>query len=192
MTNEPNSGPRDPAELIGKFREAGLALPTIPSAFRNAIYEWEPWFLASQPYPEAYMDFSMDSLPSLRVPTPDQIAISHAGHGINSYALNFRLALGPLAILVRQSWGGAYGDSAAESEAWKDLIDKVNGLIETLDSPVRPGWHQREFLLTSSNFKTSGFLLEALRNGEWIKLIETENWDELLEELNGRRSSPSV
>lgn len=190
--NEPTSGPRDPAELIGKFREAGLALPAIPSAFQNSIFEWEPWLLASQPYPEANMDFSMDSLPSLRVPTPDQIAISHAGHGINSYALNFRIALGPLALLVRQSWGGAYGDSATEAAAWKDLIAKVNGLIESLDAPVRPGWHQRDFLLTASNFQTNGFLLEAFKDSGWHKVIETKNWDELLDELHVRRTKPSA
>jgi len=98
--------PRDPDELIGKFKGAGLELPSIPPAFKGSLFEWEPWLLASQPHPEAYMDYAWESLPSLREPTPDQIALSHAGHGINSYALNFRLALGPLALLVQQSWGG--------------------------------------------------------------------------------------
>jgi hypothetical protein len=173
--------------LIGKFKEAGLALPSIPTAFKDALFEWEPWLLASQPHPEAYMDYARDSLPSLRVPTPDQIAISHAGHGINSYALNFRLALGPLALLVQQSWGGVYGDSAAEAQAWGDLVGRVSSLIESLDSPARAGWHQREFLLTAINFRTNGFLLEAFRDGQWVKLIETTSWDELLDELNGPR-----
>jgi hypothetical protein len=133
------------------------------------------------------MDYAWESLPSLREPTPDQIALSHAGHGINSYALNFRLVLGPLALLVQQSWGGVYGDSAAEVQAWGDLVRRVSSLIESLDSPAQAGWHQREFLLTASNFRTKGFLLEAFRDGEWVKVIETPNWDELIDELGGLR-----
>lgn len=175
--------PQDPAAFISEFREAGLKLPTVPPAFKKSLAEWGPWHLATQPQPEPMDDYMMYSLDSLRTPTPDQFAINHSGHGINSYSLNLRMSLGPLAILVQQSWGGVYGDNVIDTEDWNELMRNVSKLLREFKLAAQPGWHQRQFLISASNFRMDGVLLEAFEKGEWIKLIQTDNWVELIDEL---------
>jgi len=53
---------------------------------------------------------------ALAGPVDDYLAISHAGHGVNSYGLNYHLVCGPLALFTQNSWGGVYTDPA-ESRA---------------------------------------------------------------------------
>jgi hypothetical protein len=43
---------------------------------------------------------------------PDYVAVCHAGHGMNSYALNYHLVHGRLAVLMQVGWGGVYTDNA--------------------------------------------------------------------------------
>ncbi len=40
--------------------------------------------------------------------SPDYVAFSHAGHGVNSYALNYHLVDGPLVLVVQAPYGGVY------------------------------------------------------------------------------------
>jgi hypothetical protein len=181
--------PQEPTTFLNNFKEAGLKMPSVPPAFKKSLSVWEPWFLATQPKPEPMDDYMMYSLDNLRVPTPDQFAISHAGHGINSYSLNLRMSLGPLALLVQQSWGGVYGDNVIDSEDWNELMRNVSKLMKEFKLQFQPGWHQRQFLISASNFRMDGVLLEAFENGGWVKLIQTENWLELIDELRSYRST---
>lgn len=41
----------------------------------------------------------------------EHMAIAHAGHGVNSYAMNYQLVHGSIAVLAQSQWGGAYGDA---------------------------------------------------------------------------------
>ncbi len=181
--------PQDPTTFLSDFKDAGLRLPTVPPAFKKSLAEWGPWFLATQPKPEPMDDYMMYSLGSLRAPNPDQFAISHAGHGINSYSLNLRMSLGPFALLVQQGWGGVFGDNLMDTEDWNELMRNVSKLMREFKLTAQPGWHQRQFLVSASDFRMDGVLLEAFENGQWIKLIETDNWLELLDELRSYRSS---
>ncbi len=38
----------------------------------------------------------------------DLLALSHAGHGLNSYGLNLVVARGPVAAFVQHGYGGAF------------------------------------------------------------------------------------
>jgi hypothetical protein len=49
------------------------------------------------------------------VKTPDHVAFSHAGHAINSYALNYQLVDGPLAVIAQVGWGGGYSNRAEDT-----------------------------------------------------------------------------
>jgi hypothetical protein len=48
-------------------------------------------------------------------PVEDYVAVSHAGHGVNSYGLNFHLVYGPIAVFAQTGWAGVYtnADEAA-------------------------------------------------------------------------------
>jgi hypothetical protein len=46
---------------------------------------------------------------SLTDQVDDYTAVSHSGHGINSYSINVSIVKAPLAVLFQLSWGGVYG-----------------------------------------------------------------------------------
>lgn len=41
-------------------------------------------------------------------------AVSHAGHGVNSYGLNVYIVTDDIAVFVQHGWGGVYADPAKE------------------------------------------------------------------------------
>ncbi len=65
----------------------------------------------------------------------DYAAASHAGHGINSYGLNFHLVHDRLAILMQVGWGGHLRDNAARADELAGYWARVS---ELLDTPPRP------------------------------------------------------
>ena len=48
---------------------------------------------------------------ALSNPDREYVAVGHAGHGINSYAMHYFLVYGPVALFAQLPWGGAYMDS---------------------------------------------------------------------------------
>lgn len=165
------------------YEAAGLKLPDIPADLRDRLREWSFWFLATQPEPLPIDDYLMETVDVLRSPVADQFALSHAGHGVNSYSLNLRLAIGDLAMLVQVAWGGAYGDASIDGAKWNDTMLYVSEILDLFNLKSKSGWHQRKFLVTYSDFRMDGARLEAFEDGKWIPLIETENWLEFINEL---------
>jgi hypothetical protein len=187
MTENDDSQPilPSPEEFWADYKGSGLELPKVPAAFKNSLSVWDLWHIATQPTPEAIDDYLMASVGTLRVPTPDQFSISHSGHGVNSYSLNLRLAVGPLALLCQVAWGGAYGDSRIKALRWNETMRGVSEILKTIQDRGRVGYHQRQFLLTYSDFRMDGILLEVFEDGLWQKQMETEDWAEIRDELEG-------
>lgn len=165
------------------YEAAGLKLPDIPMDFRDSLREWSFWFLATQPKPLPIDDYLMETVDELRSPVADQFALSHSGHGINSYSLNLRMAIGDLALLVQVAWGGAFGDASADAAKWNDTMLYVSEILDLFNLQSKPGWHQRKFLVTYSDFRMHGARLEMFEDGKWIPLIDTDNWLEFIDEL---------
>lgn len=83
----------DAVEEVGQlFAEAGLVLPPIPAGLAPALRRIDKWCYASRDI-NAFDMYMLDPYPHEVVagPLEDYIAVSHAGHGINSYALNYHL-----------------------------------------------------------------------------------------------------
>lgn len=88
----------------------------------------------------------------------DYVAVSHAGHGANSYGLNYHLVHGPIAVFTQTSWGGVYGDadeSAAEVTRQltqcAELIAAAETSVERLpESPAR-------LVVAESTFRATNF-----------------------------------
>jgi hypothetical protein len=121
------SGPNDPAagrprragydDLVATLLEAPLARPPVPVPFRRHLKRRAPWVWSTRPIDsmDMYM-FRRYVEEALAGPVDDYLAISHAGHGVNSYGLNYHLVYGPLALFTQNGWGGGYMDTA-ESQA---------------------------------------------------------------------------
>jgi hypothetical protein len=104
-------------DLVATLLGAQLALPPIPVLFRPDLERRGPWVWSTRPIDpmDMYM-FHRYAEEALFSPVDDYVAINHAGHGANSYGLNYHLVYGPLALFTQNSWGGAYTD-LVESQA---------------------------------------------------------------------------
>ena len=56
---------------------------------------------------------------------PDYVAFCHAGHGMNSYAINYHLVDGPLALFVQAPWGGALFQRRGERGGSRGAVHPV-------------------------------------------------------------------
>lgn len=55
-------------------------------------------------------------------------ALSHAGHGFNSYGLNVVCSLGPVAVVAQVGWGGAFMDPVRARTEIAQLFGLIDGL----------------------------------------------------------------
>ena len=175
--------------LQQEFSASGLTLPGIAERFARAghLSAYGPWRYASTTLPDPFADYVfLGPARSLQGPVQQQLAISHAGHGVNSHALNLRLAVGPVAIMAQIGWGGVHG-GADDGDLWSTLCEGVDivthgitlsdhGRLErrrwlVLYSPLRMG-----YLPTLYRYDGDGWVQtdeESLHDPHW-SLVEGE------------------
>lgn len=170
------------------FVEQGLDLPSqVPAALVDRLRRFGPAWWATQKAPLSLDDYMHDDVSRslLAGDNPDQFALSHAGHGINSYALNLRLAVGEVALLVQAAWGGAYGDPVADSRVWNELVANVDRFLAAPGLDVKPATTKksrtRQILVMHSTFRDDGQVHLWVRNasGIWDEVGTVESWAEL-------------
>ncbi len=94
-------------DLVRTFDEAKLELPPIPEQLRPRLRRLGPWVWATRSIePDGMYMFREYVAELFREPVDDYVAVSHAGHGTNSYGLSYHAH--PL-VAPRQS-GGAVSD----------------------------------------------------------------------------------
>jgi hypothetical protein len=71
--------------------------------------------------------------------TPDDIAFGYVGHGASSWWMCYQLILGPLALFIRQSYGGPYRDSEAARRAINAAFVDAEALIVKADAAAADG-----------------------------------------------------
>jgi len=85
----------------------------------------------------------------------DYIAISHAGHGVNSYAINYHLVDGPLAVFAQVGWGGGYDDAMESGHQVNNLFHRLSRMIAAADI-AKPRWlaaHSGRLVVIESRFR---------------------------------------
>jgi hypothetical protein len=104
--------------LVATLLSAQLPLPPVPVPFQADLRCHHSWVWSTRPISpmDMYMfDRYVDEAGT--GPVDDYVAVSHAGHGVNSYGLNYHLVYGPLALFTQNGWGGGYADPAKERES---------------------------------------------------------------------------
>ncbi|WP_406291340.1 hypothetical protein [Embleya sp. NBC_00896] len=128
-------------DMESTFAGAGLAIPPVPDALRNQLAPRDRWLFATRGMRafDMYM-FERYPIEAVAEAVPDYFAVSHAGHGVNSYALNYHLVYGPLALFVQLPWGGVYMDGrrcavdiGRAFTAAAELIRAADAVRDTLD-----------------------------------------------------------
>lgn len=180
------------ADLTDQFARAGLAVPRIPAPLVRRLRKHGEWMWSTLPadeQPQAMDDYSLSS-EWLKGEVPDHVTISHAGHGINSYALSLRMAWGPVALIVQAGWGGAFGgpkDHGRLAELFAELARVVRAL-EDRQSQARRGPRRRTLLVEASPLRG---ILRVRRYDpivqDWIAVdVDANDPWETIAELAGR------
>jgi hypothetical protein len=121
-------------ELEGLLAQAGLPTPPFPAPLRHSLRKIAPWCYSTKDVNPMEMYLFVDRLrEALHNTPPDYVAFSHAGHGTNSYALNYELVHRNLILFAQVSWGGVYGDPDEQRRDASDLIDRCNLLLSLVE-----------------------------------------------------------
>jgi hypothetical protein len=145
--------------LVEMFNEWDLPAPPIPTRFQASLQEVGPHFATSDVTPLAMYLFETElPLQLLQGRLEDFVAVSFAGHGVNSYALSYFLVDGPLALFLQTHWGGVYTDVEMAASAWRLLVSHVERLLQA--AQARPAVDARDpaerLLVVNSDFRGSG------------------------------------
>jgi hypothetical protein len=127
------------ARVKRTFERAGLAVPPIPERFKRSLRVLDGWCFATRKI-DGFSMYSFDGLISeaLCGHAPDYVAISHAGHGVNSYAVSYFLVDGPLVLLTQAPWGGVYMEADSAASGVKALFDRCSELIDAISQAPGP------------------------------------------------------
>jgi hypothetical protein len=139
-------------DLEEKFVAAGLGVPHVPLALRRRLKMRDTWWWATEETPEPMEDYLLRSVELLKGVVADHVSVSHAGHGVNSYALTWRLAFGPLAMIVQAPWGGGFSDEGRDVGDQAAMFRNASLIVKKLEnreeSPSEP--RVRNFLVIVS------------------------------------------
>lgn len=97
-------------DLAVTFADAVLAVPPVPSSLREGLVRVGDWCWSTRPDidPMAMYMFDRYLTEATDEGIGDYVAVSHAGHGANSYGLNFHLVFDGVGFFVQHLWGGVY------------------------------------------------------------------------------------
>lgn len=167
-----------------------LRCPRIPLQFNSRVRGFDEFFIGTQPFPtpmadylqseEAISNFSRTGiLAYLKGSIPDQFVINHAGHGVNSYSLNFRYAKGRLAISAQIGWGGAYMNNELQTKSWASMVSWLNRVMAIEQSAFQDNWKKRDILVVYSDFR-GDLLVQERRGSEWVLLEQIKEPEHLI------------
>lgn len=95
-------------DMIALLTAAGLSRPPVGASLADGLRTFGPWHWGTR-----YVDpmqlylFYPEVIAKDIVENGHFVAMSHAGHGMNSYGLNLVTGQGPLAVYVQHGYGGA-------------------------------------------------------------------------------------
>jgi hypothetical protein len=144
-------------------------VPPIPEAHRKELshlYEW-CWstrddIVAGNMYRFRYVDELLSGY------VADYTAVSHSGHGINSYGLNVSIVTGPLALVFQHSWGGGYSNPTNDLIEIAACFSYMRSLIDSASTPETEDRSLRH-VIAWSNFRGIADYYTRSGNEEWLK-----------------------
>jgi hypothetical protein len=122
-------------EMRELFEAEGLIAPPVPAALEPSVVEQEPWVYTTRDIdPMGMYMFGPYILEAVTKPLDDYFAVSHAGHGVNSYGLNYHLVYGPIALFAQTAWGGVYVDAERSAGQVRKQLSLCANLITAVEA----------------------------------------------------------
>jgi hypothetical protein len=133
------------------FQEAGLAFPTIPEELAARLKERGKWLFSTRelemsPYNLQHFVGELDGSVleqcgpvlfernSEVTRVSDYALLCHSGHGVNSYALQYYLIYGRLALFLHLGWGGVYMDAAESAAQIRDCFALADAIVPAVEA----------------------------------------------------------
>jgi len=145
-------------DLVLTFADATLPAPPIPEYLRAGLVGRRAWCWSSISVKPDSMYFLEPAVASRHARTV-YAAVSHAGHGVNSYGLNVYIVTQDLAIFIQHGWGGVYVDPAKEHGVIARTYLLLRELLEAAKVPA-----ERRAVLMYSDFREVACFFRALPN----------------------------
>ena len=177
----------DATRMSAELTAEGLLTPPI-GGDPDAIAERREWFWGSVEIPTGglYM-FDWHDVAAVMADQGPFFALSHEGHGVNSYGLNLVTYGGELAVFCQHSFGGMY-DSALKTRlsinSAYTYLHVLLGLKQETRSPEPPG--RPKALLVYSDFRNVCGIVDLRAIGEGLSIGEA------MRDLSGFRELMSV
>jgi hypothetical protein len=113
------------------FQQAGLPFPTIPDELAERLKEQGKWLFSTReidmsPYNLRHYVQEVEG-----THVEDYVILSHSGHGVNSYGLQYYVVYGTLRLFLHLGWGGAYMDKEADAKKIRDCFLLVDEIVAT-------------------------------------------------------------
>ncbi|PIE00675.1 MAG: hypothetical protein CSA81_13565 [Acidobacteria bacterium] len=142
------------ADMVRTFMKAGVQPPPVPKCLRQKMYRQEEWCWTTMDVnPFSMYEVDLNYMLELQSPRLDEyLAVSHAGHGINSYGLQLALVYGPLVIFVQNAFGGAYHGSNA-IKSIKETYSYITNILELLPEDVQSQFYSERLVVLWSGFR---------------------------------------
>ncbi|WP_344589024.1 hypothetical protein [Actinomadura vinacea] len=144
-------------EMRRLFQEAGLGSPPVPAEMVSLVEQRGPWAFATRDINPMGMYMFQDYVfEVLTGPVDDYMAVSHAGHGANSYAISYHLVMGPLAVFAQTGWGGVYMDKEKSTADVRNLLNHCAELLDALQNSSLPAQrHDGRLVVAESTLRRS-------------------------------------
>lgn len=157
---------RDSAAIADTLADAGLLCPPIRVGKDERLRTYGPWWWGTRRvHPFKLYMFEVDEVVASLASDGPLFAMSHAGHGMNSYGLNLVTTGGPYAVFFQHGFGGVYTDPLRARLEINAAYTYLHVLLEAdeLEGHENPKW-----LLLYSQFRgTCGLVdLDEVRQGK--------------------------
>jgi hypothetical protein len=147
----------------------------------GAVYRFGPWHWGSAWFdPRAMYDFDAQLVAQRLVDTGAFFALSHAGHGWNSYGLNLVVCAGPVAFFVQHAYGGTFTNPVRDLVEINTTYSRLHVLLPA--DPLRHPSPIRWLALHSTFRGATGLVdLDRVRGGEtvddaWEAVTTDDGW----------------
>lgn len=111
------------------FRDAGLAFPTIPEELAVQLKELDRWLFSTRPLERSPYNLQHYVREVDETEVKDYALLSHSGHGVNSYAIQYYVVRGSLRLFLHIGWGGGYMDAEASACTIRDCFALADRLV---------------------------------------------------------------
>lgn len=134
-------------DLVSTFQSATLPIPPVPESLRDNVEVIERWNWGTLRLSRQAMYYLEPNLVEQLVAQPEPFfAVSHGGHGANSYALTYLLGYQRLVLVMQVGWGGAYMNNTAQAALITRLFSGCAALIDTEEQSAAANDDSRRLL----------------------------------------------